>query len=245
MELNKQNLQTTENILTVDDGGDNLVKSVDSYLPYVLSIAKQVKKSLSPSIELDDLVSYGVTGLLEAQKRFDPTLGANFTTFSYYRIRGAIYDGLRKMGWVSRHEYQKIKFGEKANAYLANATNRNSAFLPLKKSAREEIADLAAQINHLVTIFVTSLDGVEENDLEDSNAILADVALEKNELRALVKKAIKQLSEEEQNLISLYYFKQKSLEEVGREIGLSKSWTSRRHAQIIEKLSSILKSLML
>ncbi|MDA0712707.1 MAG: sigma-70 family RNA polymerase sigma factor [bacterium] len=245
MELNKQNLQSSENTTAHQVVGDNSVKSVDSYLPYVLSIAKQVKKSLSASIEIDDLVSYGVTGLLEAQKRFDPTLGANFTTFSYYRIRGAIYDGLRKMGWVSRHEYQKIKFGEKATAYLETVAKRNNTQQPLKKNAQEEIADLATQVNHLVTIFVTSLDGLEDSDFEDNNAVRADVTLEKHELRSLVKKAIKQLPEDEQNLICLYYFKEKSLEEVGREIGLSKSWTSRRHAQIIDKLSLLLKNMLL
>ena len=73
---------------------------IEQYGSFVRSIARQVKKSVSPRIELDDLIAYGMTGLLEAGERFDAKQGANFTTFSYYRIRGAIYDGLRGMGWV-------------------------------------------------------------------------------------------------------------------------------------------------
>ena len=70
-------------------------------------------------IDFDDLVEYGVIGLLEAADRFDPSIGANFMTFAYYRIRGAIYDGLRGMGWMSRTEYAKARFEERANEYLA------------------------------------------------------------------------------------------------------------------------------
>ena len=80
---------------------------VEQYSEYVVRIAKQVKRTLSPNIETDDLISYGMTGLIEAAERFDPSLGANFSTFSYYRIRGAIYDGLRVMGSLSRTEYRR------------------------------------------------------------------------------------------------------------------------------------------
>ena len=92
---------------------------VEQYTPYVRSIAGKVRKKLPPDIEFDDLVEYGMIGLLEAAQRFDPEAGANFMTFAYYRIRGAVYDGLRSMGWMSRTEYAKARFEERANEYLA------------------------------------------------------------------------------------------------------------------------------
>jgi RNA polymerase sigma factor for flagellar operon FliA len=97
---------------------------VEQYSEYVVRIAKQVKRTLSPNIETDDLISYGMTGLIEAAERFDPSVGANFSTFSYYRIRGAIYDGLRVMGSLSRTEYRRQRFDEKASAYLESETVR-------------------------------------------------------------------------------------------------------------------------
>src|SRR5262247_3660790 len=92
---------------------------ITQYTPYVRSIAGKIKKTIAKEIEFDDLVEYGMIGLLEAADRYDPKHGANFMTFAYYRIRGAIYDGLRGMGWMSRSEYAKARFEERANEYLA------------------------------------------------------------------------------------------------------------------------------
>src|SRR5690606_37212658 len=99
----------------------------EQYMPYVRSIAGKVKKTVAKEIEFDDLVEYGMIGLLEAADRYDPSHGANFMTFAYYRIRGAIYDGLRGMGWMSRSEYAKARFEERANEYLAEAAMAEEA----------------------------------------------------------------------------------------------------------------------
>jgi RNA polymerase sigma factor FliA len=78
---------------------------VEKHLSLVQAIARKVKKTLNASIELDDLVGYGAKGLVEAAERFDARHGVAFTTFAYYRIRGAMYDGLRVMGWYSRADH--------------------------------------------------------------------------------------------------------------------------------------------
>src|SRR6476620_4635476 len=98
----------------------------EQYMPYVRSIAGKIKKTVAKEIEFEDLVEYGMIGLLEAADRYDPSHGANFMTFAYYRIRGAIYDGLRGMGWMSRSEYAKARFEEKANNYSAQAAEENA-----------------------------------------------------------------------------------------------------------------------
>jgi RNA polymerase sigma factor for flagellar operon FliA len=205
---------------------------VEQYGSFVRSIARQVKKSVSPRIELDDLIAYGMTGLLEAAERFDEKQGVNFTTFSYYRVRGAIYDGLRGMGWVNRSEYQKIRFGEQANAYLESAGS----------SSDENLEDLANQVNNLVTIFVTSLEGLQNQDFEDTKSQGQEDRLLQLELKTTLKKALSRLPRSDLELIQLYYFGNLSLEEVGKKIGLSKSWTCRKHAQVIEKLSALIRS---
>lgn len=205
---------------------------IEQYGSFVRSIARQVKKAVSPRIELDDLIAYGMTGLLEAAERFDAKQGANFTTFSYYRVKGAIYDGLRGMGWVSRHEYQKIRFGEQANAYLENASASKS----------EELEDLASQVNSLVTIFVTSLEGLEKQDFEDTKIQAQDERLLELELKQTLQKALMRLPRADLELIKLYYFQNLSLEEVGQKIGLSKSWTCRKHAQVIERLGALMRA---
>ncbi len=78
---------------------------VEQHLPLVQAIARKVKKTLGARIELDDLVAYGAKGLVEAAERYDARPGVAFTTFAYYRVRGAMFDGLRTMGWYSRADY--------------------------------------------------------------------------------------------------------------------------------------------
>src|SRR2546428_1067482 len=95
-------------------------------LPYVRAIAARIKDQLPKEIEFDDLVAYGTQGLLEAADRFDGRHGASFTTFAYYRVRGAIFDGLRRMGWLPRAEYARTRFEERAAHYLDNLAERDA-----------------------------------------------------------------------------------------------------------------------
>lgn len=217
---------------------------VEQYSEYVVRIAKQVKRTLSPNIETDDLISYGMTGLIEAAERFDPALGANFSTFSYYRIRGAIYDGLRVMGSLSRTEYRRKRFDEKATAFMSAEAGRKTFGLKAKSSPEEELLGMAKKVQNMVSIYVTSLDdkdihGLADEDVEDTADRLARL-----ELYEKMRAAIGKLSKSDQEIINAYYFEDKSLEEVGKRLGLSKSWTCRKHARAMEKLSDVFFALI-
>jgi len=217
---------------------------VEQYTPFVRSIAAKIKKTLAKTIEFDDLMAYGMAGLLEAADRYDPKFGANFMTFSYYRVRGAIYDGLRGMGWVNRTEYQKIRFEERATAYLENMANRQLGSTADHKSAEDNIEELAEQVSQLVTIYVTSLEGLDDLQVEDKSKQALDDRFADVQMKNHVREALSRLPDADKKLLTLYYFKEMSLQEVGNELGLSKSWTSRRHAQAIDKLSRILQDLL-
>ena len=225
------------------NGSVNQQNLIDQYLPYVRSIAGKIKKSLAKEIEFDDLVEYGMVGLLEAANRFDPRFGANFMTFSYYRIRGAIYDGLRNMGWVSRNEYARFRFEERANSYLTNVADR-IAVGDDGKSAEDEVTELAEAVQNLVTIYVTSLEGIEGLQLQDMEAEPIDIKVGDVQMKKYVRDALERLPEQERTLLKMYYFKEMSLQEVGDALGLSKSWTSRLHAKAVEKLSRLLRELI-
>ena len=96
----------------------NTSEVVARYTPFVKSITAKIRRGLPEHIEFDDLIDYGMIGLLEAASRYDSDAGAHFMTFAYYRIRGAIYDGLRQMGWLSRSQYKRARFEAQANDYL-------------------------------------------------------------------------------------------------------------------------------
>lgn len=214
----------------------------DQYMPYVRSIAGKVKKTVAKEIEFDDLVEYGMIGLLEAADRFDPEVGANFMTFAYYRIRGAIYDGLRGMGWMSRSEYAKARFEERANEYLAEVAQAEAAGEEAPDNPFEmAVQDLASAVQGLAAVYLTSLDGAEGLQIEDVETPGQEEALGLDQARSLVRETIKKLNEQERTLLELYYYKEMSLQEVGKQLGLSKSWTSRLHARVIDKLHRLLE----
>ena len=80
----------------------------------VRALAIKVRTSLSRRLDVDDLVAYGSTGLVEAARRWDPGRGVAFKTFAYYRIRGAIFDGLRKQGWLGKRAFRRYMAGTNA-----------------------------------------------------------------------------------------------------------------------------------
>lgn len=217
---------------------------VEQYSEYVVRIAKQVKRTLSPNIETDDLIGYGMTGLIEAAERFDPAMGANFSTFSYYRIRGAIYDGLRVMGSLSRTEYKRQRFEEKASSYLENDAERTVVKNKTATDPEAEIMGMAKKVQRMISIYVTSMDEKELHALADENAEDASDQLARLQLYEKMRAAIGKLSDDDQEIIRSYYFENKSLEEVGKSLGLSKSWTCRKHARAMEKLSDVFFALI-
>jgi RNA polymerase sigma factor for flagellar operon FliA len=213
----------------------------EQYTPYVRSIAGKVKKAVAKEIEFEDLVEYGMIGLLEAADRFDPAHGANFMTFAYYRIRGAIYDGLRGMGWMSRTEYAKARFEERANEYLAEVAHaEEQGEAPPENPFEHAVKDLAEAVQGLAAVYITSLDAAEAKQVEDPGK-LAEETIGLEQARALVRSTVKKLSDQERQLLEMYYYKDMSLEQVGEKLGLSKSWTSRLHARAIERLHRMLE----
>jgi RNA polymerase sigma factor FliA len=143
------------------------------------------------------------------------------------------------MGWMSRTEYARVRFEEKSNAYLGNQSDRQSGAVGDKGG--DEVQNLAEVVSGLATIFVTTLDGMEGLQVSDDSQPLAEEALGLAQARHLVREAISKLNEQERQLLEMYYYKELSLQEVGEALGLSKSWTSRLHARVIDKLQRLLR----
>jgi RNA polymerase sigma factor FliA len=214
---------------------------VEKHLSLVQAIARKVKKTLNASIELDDLVGYGSKGLVEAAERFDARHGVAFTTFAYYRIRGAIYDGLRAMGWYSRADYARYRAEERANEYLRNRADREGAGQAqagaggaTSTSEAATLAEVHEILSSVATVHITSLEAA--SSVADESLPAADVAVDNHRLSHRLRQAVAGLPDKERRLMELYYFADKNLEEAGAELGLSKSWACRLHARAVDLL---------
>lgn len=217
--------------------GQDRQQILEKYGPYVRSLAATVRKQFSTQLELDELISYGQVGLLEAADRFDAKVGANFLTFAHYRIKGAIFDGLRKMGVLRGGDARQAYMAERASAYLGNLSDREAGGGNHVTRPDDDVRDFSDAVTGLAMVFATGLGGGDSEGSGGADENLpADQRLELEQLKTRVKAAIEKLPEKERKLLQGYYFQGKTLEEAGAEIGQSKSWASRLHARAIEWL---------
>jgi RNA polymerase sigma factor for flagellar operon FliA len=216
---------------------------VEQHLSLVQSVARKLKKQITARIDFDDLVGYGSKGLIEAAERFDPRHGVAFSTFAYYRIRGAMLDGLRTMGWYSRADYARYRAEERATQYLQNQTDREGAAAtgakegpaaPEAGTVEEKLSAIAEILGGIATVHITSLEAAAA--VADDRLPAPDATLDTGRLSVRVREAVKALPDRERQLMELYYFADKNLEEAGAAMGLSKSWACRLHARAVELL---------
>lgn len=212
---------------------------VENNLEYVRALACEIARRLPPSIDLDDLIAYGRHGLLEAAARFDPTRGASFKTFSYYRIRGAIFDGLRRMSWFGRREHAELRFEAHADDFVAPMADTDAAQRAERAGEappEQNIRQVADALQGLSVIFISTLEGFEIPAAHDADAPEPPDLTTQHHLA----KALGKLPERECELMRLVYLQDLSLQEAGRKLGLSRSWASRLHARAIGLLREAL-----
>ncbi len=212
---------------------------IDQCQGMVRSIATKIFSRLPASVNYDDLVSYGQVGLVQAAYSFDPSKEVAFQTFAYYRIRGAIYDGLGKMSWTSRAVQQRIR-AEQMSAYMLEQQ------VELNRVSAERQASLVADAEWIVkttenlTVVQLLADGVG-GGLDGTEQIVdpemtPDEEVSQRELCELLTSLVNDLPEIERDLIQLTYFQGMTITEAAENLNRSKSWGSRTHARILERL---------
>ncbi|MEA1973719.1 MAG: FliA/WhiG family RNA polymerase sigma factor [Candidatus Cloacimonadota bacterium] len=228
-----------------------LEKIIDKYLSIVYYYANKLFIYASSTIDKDDLYSAGIIGLLEAIERFDISKGLEFSTYSSLRIKGAIIDELRKVDWVPRSIRQKTKSIDSAiNSYFTM-----NGEMPSDKQIADELdmslSDYYNITDNLGPLFLTSLDknisSTSEGEPLKMSDLVKDVKIEpvedelaKKKLREVLTSGISKLSDREKLVISLYYYEDLSLKEIGNILEVSESRVSQIHSSSILKLKNLI-----
>ncbi|MCB9708566.1 MAG: sigma-70 family RNA polymerase sigma factor [Myxococcales bacterium] len=217
--------------MTLDD------RFIQEHAGLVKSIAYKLKAQLDLNCELDDLIAFGYTGLVEAKQRFDPSRGVQFNTFAYYRIRGAVLDGIRQMAYLPRRAYSQLKLAQ-ATDLIAEPAGEVAAQTPEQKSdTKTALEHSYAILGRLSTAYIAEAMGQGEEVLaKDPERHLAHA-----QQVALVKKAVDVLPERERALVVGFYFENRNFDEVAKELNISKSWASRLHAKALDLLRQALE----
>ena len=234
----------------VPPDGPSKEKIIQSYLPLVHYVAEKVHRRLPPGVDQESLVHSGVVGLLEALERYDPGRGVAFEQYARYRIHGEVMQSLRSLDWVSR---SVRAWGRK----LAGAVSKLVAKLGREPSAEELAAELKISLEEYYRIdqkvsesTMLNLEDLPINSEQAYERALGEFSssrfqdpLKSVEGKDLVEKlraAIEELPERERLLMTLYYYEELTLREIGEILGLSEGRICQIHSQAVSRLRQAL-----
>jgi RNA polymerase sigma factor FliA len=242
MELAKQQ--------TKDNGVLARNQLIHEYLPYVKRIVQRISSRLPSHVEVADLLNAGTIGLIEAVDGYDPTRDTKFMTYAIHRIKGAVLSELRAQDIHSRSDRKKIREVENAYLRLEQKLGREATDDELADEVGIGITELH-QIREVSSISLVSLEelGINSQDERDklTGFLINNVGPDAltltrlKEIERAVARAIEQLTEKERIVISLYYWDELTMEEIGNVLDISESRVSQIHSQAILRLRVKLK----
>ena len=206
-------------------------KLVLRYSPLVKYVAGRIRPGLPQSVDMADLLSDGVLGLMDAIEKFDPERGLQFQTYAVPRIRGAILDGLRATDWVPRTVRNKIREIERAQATLEHQLGRTPDDQEIAAELGISIAELRQLYSKVAYTGVAYLDEVGMHDDLTAGATTMHLDTDDDEMRTALVHAIRELPERDQIIVTLYYFESLTLSEIGQILGVTESRVSQLHTR--------------
>ena len=227
---------------------------VVEYAPLIKYIAQKIASRLPSNIELDDLISCGVIGLMDAIKKFDPNRDTKFKTYAEFRIKGAMYDELRAQDWVPRSVREKAKMLERTYAKLEPALGRPATDKEMCEELNCSLEDFHVLLNKAQVVYFLNMDD-SVNFSRGDKKLLANVIEDNNSgnplseanyrnIREKIKEGIKALPENQRLVLSLYYYEDLNLKEIGKILDVTESRISQLHTQALIGLRFKLKPVL-
>ena len=225
-------------------------KLIIEYSGLVKVVAGKLSMYLGYNVEYDDLVGYGVFGLIDAIDKFDYGKGIKFETYASLRIRGEILDQIRKMDWIPRTVRQKQKQLDMAYRKIEEKTGRLATDEEIAEELGITLDELMDMQNETKVSNIISLDEyMEQGDskvepVETKDYMQPDRVVEKEELKKLLLEVLETLTEKEKKVILLYYYEEMTLKEISNVMDVSESRISQLHSKALVKMRQRLGSNM-
>lgn len=220
-------------------------KIILEYAPLVKLVAGRLSMYLGYNVEYEDLVSYGVFGLIDAIDKYDSMKAVKFETYASLRIRGAILDQIRKMDWIPRTIRQKQKKIDAAMKEIETAKGRAATDEEIAQSlglSEDEYTSWQSQmkITGVVSLneFMESGCEVPTQPNEQRRFDSPEEVVEKEELKKVLAQALELLTEKEKKVILLYYYEDLTLKEISNVLEVSESRISQLHTRALQKLKA-------
>lgn len=221
------------------------------YAPLVKVVAGRLSMYLGYNVEYEDLVSYGIFGLIDAIDKFDTEKEVKFETYASLRIRGAILDQIRKMDWIPRTVRQKQKKIDEAIKKIEMQTGKTALEQDIAQELGVSGEELSEWQSQLKVTNIVSLNEFMEQGSEpvmdarnNSHFIQPEERVQETELKEKLNEAIQQLTEKERKVILLYYYEELTLKEISKILTVSESRVSQLHTKALAKMQKSLGGYM-
>ncbi len=226
-------------------------KIILEYAPLVKLVAGRLSMYLGYNVEYDDLVGYGIFGLIDAIDKYDNMKAVKFETYASLRIRGAILDQIRKMDWIPRTIRQKQKKIDAAIKEIETREGRAATDEEIAKSLGISDEEYNSWQSQMKITGVVSLDEFMESGTEapaqqniQQRFDTPEEVIEKEEMKKVLEQALELLTEKEKKVILLYYYEDLTLKEISNVLEVSESRISQLHTRALQKLKSRMGSYM-
>ncbi len=213
-----------------------------TYAPLVKYVAGRLGSGLPAHVEEGDLVSYGLLGLIGAIERYDPSRDVKFETYAMARIKGQIIDELRSMDWVPRSVRARARNIERAIGELEARLGRAPTDEEIAKKLGITEEELGESLGEIGRSSIAALDELCQvaliDTIEDTQGPEPQSALAQTELKEALGEAIARLPEREKLVVTLYYYEELTLREIGEVLGVTESRVSQLHTKAILRLKA-------
>ena len=237
-----------------DSTAESQQQFIERHLPLVKTAVNRMRVNLPPSLDIDDLYSVGITGLIAAVHKYDPAQNATFAAFATMHIRGAVLDELRRMDWMSRGCREKAKRLKETIAEIEQRVGRPASEEEICAELSLSSSDYAELLDEVKPLTFLPLDGEafsEDSDdvslhetIRDESQISARDELEKRELIGLVIDRIQKLPDVPKKVLAMYYFENMRVSEIAAAFGLTEGRISQIHTQAVLSLRTFLDGVL-
>jgi len=217
---------------------------IKRYIPLVKIVAGRMYNYYGGNIEFDDLLGYGIFGLIDSIDKFDLNRDLKFETYAQFRIKGSIIDNLRKIDWIPRSLRKKSKLYQDTIGRLENKLGRSVTNEDLAREFKTDIQEVENDLSQFASFNVYSMDEIlssrGEIDFNNSHVDSPETIFEDKEVKKILSDTIDSLPEKEKIVISLYYFNELTYKEISEVLILSESRISQLHSKAILSLKNSL-----